>query len=61
MSISRTTEIMNRMLANVIGGRSRKPSLINAHVEPQMPQSSIQTIRGRALWYFAVLVDSAPL
>ncbi len=47
--------MMNRMLAKVMGGRSRKPILMTAQVEPQIPQSRIQTMMVRALVEVAML------
>lgn len=37
--------ITNLMPANVIGGRSARPSLMKSQVDPQMPQSMSQTTR----------------
>jgi len=34
-----------RMPANVIGGRSARPSLMNSHVDPQIQQRISQTMR----------------
>ena len=51
----------NRRLTNVRGGRSRKPTLMNAHVEPQMPQSRSQTTTGCTLWRVATFARGALL
>src|SRR5438309_8294001 len=51
ISIRIREERTNRMPANVIGGRSARPSLMNSQVEPQMTQRISQTMRA-FIWSF---------
>src|SRR5688572_8600608 len=55
MSANRIAQaITKRMPAKVKGGRSSRPSLMNSHVDPQIPQSTSQTRRAftsRCFWF----------